>query len=139
MKRVLMLGLVCLWFAGCLRAQRAFEGFFTSSELNVRCQLNLYADSVAVPGMEGDVCYGYLEGALNGMWVILRVDALKGSRASVRAVSDQGIDAQNLELSVTDEGLSVRLMGDINMKGVKGRKYVKLPKPFTLERMGSRR
>lgn len=126
--------LIC---CGALAAQRPYEGYFYNSELNIRSQLNLYADSISVPGLDMETCYGFLQGSLNGMWVILRVEEMGEKRAVVRAVSDRGGDGQDMEISLTDERkLSVKLKGDLEMKGVKDGKYVKLPKSFLLERMG---
>jgi len=121
---------------GSLLAQRPYEGFFYNSELNIRSQLNLYADSIAVPGLDMETCYGFLQGSLNGTWVILRVEELGDRRAVVRAVSDRGSDGQDLEITFSDQQLTVKLKGDVEMKGVKEGKYVKLPKTFQLERMG---
>ena len=50
-------------------------------------------------------------------------------KALVRMISDIGIDAQDVELSLTDEGnLQLRLVGEQNMKAISQRKYVKMPK-----------
>lgn len=121
---------------GALPAQRTYEGYFYNSELNIRSQLNLYADSIPVPGLDMETCYGFLQGSLNGTWVILRVAEMGERRAVVRAVSDRGGDGQDLEISLSGQLLTVRLKGDMEMKGVKEGRYVKLPKSFTLERMG---
>lgn len=128
-----------LVMAGCASvcaAQRQWEGYFFNEALNVRAQLNLYADSIAVPDLDMETCYGFLRGSLNGTWVILRVKELDERRAEVRAVSDRGGDGQDLELEATDSTIVVKLAGATEMKGVKGGKYVKLPKSFELRRMG---
>ena len=116
-------------------AQRPFEGFFTEDELELRCQLNLYADSIPVPGLEMDSCYGFIQGKINGTWVILKIKELDEKSALVRAVSDRGSDGQDVRIVLTDSGVSMSLVGDNNMKAISGKKYVKMPKPFRLERM----
>ena len=116
-------------------AQRPFEGFFMEDELELRCQLNLYADSIPVPGLEMDSCYGYIQGKINGTWVILKIKELDEKSALVRAVSDRGSDGQDVRIVLTDSGVSMSLVGDNNMKAISGKKYVKMPKPFRLERM----
>ena len=118
-------------------AQRPFEGFFTNDELDLRCQLNLYADSIPVPGLEMDNCYGYLQGKINGTWVILKVKEMDEKSALVRAVSDRGSDGQDVKIVLTESGVSMTLVNDNNMKAISGKKYVKMPKPFKLERMQS--
>ena len=118
-------------------AQRPFEGFFTNSNWNIKMQLNLYADSIDVPGLELEQCYGYLKGDINGMWVILKVSELKdGNKAIVRAVSERGGDAQDIEFRKEDNGdLILDLKGDTELRGVVAGKRVKLPKNLRLERM----
>lgn len=111
-------------------AQRPFKGQFINEELKIRMKLNLYNDSIPVPGLELDSCFGFFQGSINGTWAILKVIKIEDNRAEVRAVSDRGSDAQTLELTLTDKGLGVRQLNDSNMKGVAGRKYVKLPKIF---------
>ena len=118
-------------------AQRPFEGFFTNDELDLRCQLNLYADSIPVPGLEMDNCYGYLQGKINGTWVILKINEMDEKSALVRAVSDRGSDGQDVKIVLTESGVSMTLVNDNNMKAISGKKYVKMPKPFKLERMQS--
>ena len=118
-------------------AQRPFEGFFTNDELDLRCQLNLYADSNPVPGLEMDNCYGYLQGKINGTWVILKIKEMDEKSALVRAVSDRGSDGQDVKIVLTESGVSMTLVSDNNMKAISGKKYVKMPKPFKLERMQS--
>lgn len=136
MKRFLLL-LAVAATAACVHAQRPFEGFFFNEELRVKAQLNLYADSIEVPGLELERCYGYLQGGINGMWVVLSVKHATDTEALVRAVSERGGDAQNIELRVnSDGGIDCRLRDENNIKGVKNGKYVRLPKPFVLQRMG---
>lgn len=121
--------------AVAMSAQRPFEGFFTGDELELRCQLNLYADSIPVPGLEMDSCYGYIQGKINGTWVILKIKELNEKSALVRAVSDRGSDGQDVKIELTEEGVSMRLVDENNMKAISGKKYVKMPKPFLLQRM----
>lgn len=140
MKRLhLILTIVILTFtiSNTVSAQRTWEGYFTNTDLNLRVQLNLYADSIDVPGLDMETCYGYLQGNINGTWVILRVKEMSHTSALVRAVSERGSDGQDIEFTLDQGNLSIKLKGDIELKGVKNGKYVKLPKPFLLERMKS--
>jgi len=139
MKRIcLILSLAVAAFceSDTVMAQRVWQGFFTNTELNLRVQLNLYADSIDVPGLDMETCYGYLQGNINGTWVILRVKELTKTTALVRAVSERGSDGQDLEFELQGDDLYLRLKGDVELKGVKNGKYAKLPKPTVLERMG---
>lgn len=109
-------------------AQQQFKGSFINEELKIRMKLNLYNDSIPVPGLELDSCYGFIQGNINGTWAILKVMEIDGERAEVRAVNDKGSDAQTLVLTLTDKGLELKQVDDNNIKGISGRKYVKLPK-----------
>ena len=135
MKRILSV-IVVLTLALTCKAQEAdstlFKGSFVNTELKLNCLLNLYKDVISVPGMEMDQCYGYINGSLNGMWVILKVQKLEGNKALVRAMSERGEDAQNIEIIATEDGITMRQVDGANMRGVANSKYVKLPKiiPF---------
>lgn len=138
-------------FAVCsLHAQRPFEGFFTNAGAEMKCQLNLYESNIPIPGLELDSCYGYIDGKINGVWVILKVYEVGETKALARAISDKGADAQDIELEwvgapaeeATDAAqkdvagtLVLRQVKGTNIKGVDGRKYVKLPKDIIFERM----
>ena len=39
-----------------------FKGKFKNAELNIQCQLNLYDEAIEVPGLELEMCYGFLQG-----------------------------------------------------------------------------
>lgn len=116
-------------------AQENFKGNFINNELKVKLAMNLYEKNIPVPGFELDSCYGYLQGNLNGCWIILQVKSIDTNKAMVRAVSEKGSDAQDLLFTYNENGtIVVRQQKDANIKGVKGRKYVKLPKDIVFEK-----
>ena len=125
---VLAMTFVCLASFAQESDSTVFKGTFINSELKIKCILNLYEDAIPVPGLEMDKCYGYLDGNINGMWVILKVQKMEDKKAVVRAMSDRGDDAQSFELVRTDDGISLRQIDGANMKGIANNKYVKLPK-----------
>lgn len=133
--RAIIILKVCMVLCSSVRAEEPFRGLFTCEEFAVSCQLNLYASDIPVPGLEEELCYGYLKGRLNGTWMILRVKELADSEALVRAVNDKGSEAQDLRLTLTPTGVELRQVDGNSMKGVEGKKYVKLPKPLILRRM----
>lgn len=135
MKHRLNLFLLSLLVATGCWAQSPFQGTFFNKELNIHAKLHLEAKDIPVPGLELDSCYGYLQGNLNGSWVILRVKSIDEEKAVVRAVSERGADAQDLEIRSTEEGISLKQVGGSYIKGIEKRKYVKLPKPFVLKRI----
>ncbi|MBR3454488.1 MAG: hypothetical protein IKH26_04110 [Bacteroidaceae bacterium] len=110
-----------------------FKGKFKNAELNIQCQLNLYEEVIEVPGLELETCYGFLQGQINGCWMILKVKEIQGDAAVVRVVSEKGSDAQDLKLKVTEQGLEIQ-QTEGYIKGIQGRKYVKLPKSLLLNK-----
>lgn len=132
MKKALSLFLA-LAVSTMVMAQSTFKGTYSNNELNIRARLNLEAKDIPVPGMEDvDSCYGYFQGNLNGSWYILRVKSKDETKAVVRVACDRGDNAEDVEIRLTENGISVRQIGDNYMKGIAKRKYVKLPKPFYL-------
>ena len=111
------------------KAQAAFKGVYRCDTLAATLTIDLTAPTISLPDLDFDETYGYMKGQLNGTWVILKVTKTDKKKALVRMISDIGIDAQDVELSLTDEGnLQLRLVGEQNMKAVSQRKYVKMPK-----------
>lgn len=131
MKRTL-LSILAMLMTVVLFAQSPLNGTYYNRELNIRLKLNLDASNIPVPGLEVDSCYGYLTGNINSMWVVLKVKKNEGNKAVVRAMCEKGDNAQDLELILDDDKITVKQIDDAFIKGIKDRKYVKLPKPFTL-------
>lgn len=115
-------------------AQRPFDGLYRNDELDINAELNLYEKNITVPDADDEKCYGYLRGNLNGVWAIMKVIDLDEKKATVRLVNDLGFEAQTVELTcnAANDVITVKLVKDNNMKAVKDRKYVKLPKAFDL-------
>ena len=110
---------------------KEYKGTFYNKDYHVRMRMNLEKMDIPVPGMEDlDSCYGVITGQINGMWLLLKVIEKSDKKAVVRAVSERGADAQNMEVQLTEDGISVRLTGGTYLKGVAKNKYVKLPKPM---------
>ena len=111
------------------KAQEAFKGVYRCDTLAATLTIDLTAPTISLPDLDFDETYGYMKGQLNGTWVILKVKKTDKKKALVRMISDIGIDAQDVELSLTDEGnLQLRPVGEQNMKAISQRKYVKMPK-----------
>ena len=73
------------------------------------------------------------QGQINGCWMFLKVKDINEDTAVVRVVSEKGSDAQDLKLKVTAESLEIQ-QEDGYIKGIKGNKYVKLPKTLVFTR-----
>lgn len=115
-------------------SQLNFKGNFVNEELQIRLALNLYEDNIPVPGFELDSCYGYLQGRINGVWIILQVTTVDQDEAHVRAVSERGGDAQDLLMTFDGGKIFVRQIKGACIKGVSERKYKKLPKDMVFEK-----
>ena len=139
MLKIRVLGALFLIFAFTLSivGQEPFNGQYLNNDLKIKLMLNLYKNNIPVPGFELDSCYGYLQGSLNGSWIILKVKSVDANRAEVRAVSERGSDAQDLLLVYNNEGgtIIISQQKEANIKGVKGRKYIKLPKDMVFEKL----
>lgn len=114
--------------------ENTLNGMFYNEERHIQLKLNLDAKNIPVPGLEVDSCYGYVRGNVNGMWVILKIKNRSEKRALVRAISERGADAQDLDLQLTDEGVILRQVNGAYIKGIADRKYVKLPKELLLSK-----
>lgn len=123
-----------------LFAQRPFEGYFLNNDLDISCRINLYADSIPVPGLETDSSYGYIQGRINGTWILLKQKEASREHILMRAVSDRGSDAQDIEFVLGEDGqIIMRQVDGAYIKGIDKRKYVKLPKNVVLSRMGGKK
>lgn len=127
MKRITILILLLVGVFSLAGAQ-TFKGHFVNDEFKIQMVLNLYADSIEVPGIDDEMCYGYINGNTNGTWVILKVISVEKEKAVFRASCDNGSDSQNVELTLEDGKLVMRQLKDAYIKTVADRKYVKLPK-----------
>lgn len=115
-------------------SDKVFNGSFFNKDYSINMKLNLYESNIPIPGLELDSCYGYLQGALNGTWVVLKVKSIEGDVAVVRAASDRGSDAQDVEFTITDNGVDMRQLDGASIKTVAKGKYVKLPKVVSFEK-----
>lgn len=109
-------------------AQEMAKGSFLDEKRMIRIEINLKESDVPVPGLEMECCYGYIQGNINGTWAILKVKKLDEKMALVRAVSDKGDVAQDIEFTFTEDGFTMKQVGDSFIKAIENRKYVKLPK-----------
>lgn len=131
MKRLIL----CIFsmFSFCLSfAQSPLNGTYFNKDLFIRMKLHLDAADIPVPGLELDSCYGYINGNINSMWVILKVKKTEGNKALVRAMCEKGDNAQDIELVLEEDKIIMRQVDDAFIKGIKDRKYVKLPKLIEL-------
>lgn len=133
MKRTI-LSIITMLSMTCAFAQSALNGSYFNKDLYIRIHLNVDKADIPVPGLELDSCYGYIQGNINSSWIILKVKKNEGNKAIVRAMCEKGDNAQDLELTINETELSIKQIGDSYIKGIKDRKYVKLPKTIILNK-----
>lgn len=132
-RKLLLVGMMIM-VPAVLSAQDAFKGKYRNTDFNFVLTFDLTEEKIDVPGLEGlETCYGYFQGNLNGTWIILKVKKLDENKAVVRVACDRGNDAEDIELTVTESGLSFT-QEEGCIKTIKDNKYVKLPKVIELKR-----
>ena len=99
----------------------------TSKEEGVRMKLDLYEESVDVPGMDvfGPM-HGFLGGKIYGVWMVTSFSIKNDSTAIIRFSNDLGSDTQECILKHKWEG-------GVAVKKVVDRKLVKIKNLHTFE------
>jgi hypothetical protein len=91
--------------------------------------MNLYKESITVPGMEmfGSQ-FGYMNGNIYGTWIVTSCKIENEKTASAHFSNDAGSETQNVLFTIQPDGTYI--MQNTNrsvLKKVVGRKLVKLP------------
>ena len=123
-------------FVGSAAAQQKPDGPFkcivTNQEHNVFLRLNLYEETIPIPGQDilGNT-FGYLKKTTDSrVWIITGVDISKdGKKASLEMVNDYGSEDLNAELTITNDSTYVlRQLEGSTIKVAGKNKWIKLPK-----------
>lgn len=117
---------------GMLAQEKSFQGVFHNEEQDLVLNMNLYEESVGIPGQDilGKV-YGYVKKNTDSrVWIIMGVTFAEDKKsAELDVVNDYG--SEDLKASISydaDGGYTLRQLEGSTMKvAVKG-KWVKLPK-----------
>ncbi len=114
-------------------AQEVFKGTFHSREEKLNLVLDLYQESVEVPGMEmfGPM-HGYLNGNVYGVWTVTSANVKDARTAVLRLSNDLGSETQEVRLTQTNDStyLFEQVDGVVIKKVVK-KKLVKIPSKIT--------
>lgn len=128
MKRKLMflIGCVCSLLAV---AQQTFKASLSCKEENLQLTIDLYEESINVPGMEmfGPM-HGYLSGNVYGIWTITSAKIINENSALIRLSNDQGSETQEVKLTKNNDQYVFEQVDGVCIKKVEGRKLVKIPK-----------
>lgn len=113
-------------------AQEEFKCYIENKEYSVFMQLNLYEETVKIPGQEifGET-YGYLKKTTDPrVWMITGVKINEKERkATLEIVNDYGSEDLTAELLILDDGsYQLRQLEGSTIKVAGKSKWIKLPK-----------
>lgn len=120
-----------------LLAGNPFRGTFASKELGLKMVIDLYAETVEVPGLE---MFGPLNGYINGTgmyrtWYVSTIKQTDDEKAIVHFSNDLGSETQTVELTMKgDSLLHFRTVGSCVMKKAVGKKLVKIHTDFDMQK-----
>ena len=109
-----------------------FKCIVTNQEYNVFLRLNLYEETIPIPGQDilGNT-FGYLKKTTDSrVWIITGAEISKdGKKASLEMVNDYGSEDLNAELTITNDSTYVlRQLEGSTIKVAGKSKWIKLPK-----------
>lgn len=135
MKHFLTLILIALCFGSSLLAQGPWKLKLYCPEESVRLHIDLYEESIEVPGMEmfGPM-NGYLNGNVYGVWTVTSFKIQDDKTATLRLSNDLGSETQKATLTQQSDSLYLlHLDGLCVIKRVVGKKLVKVPVDFKMQ------
>lgn len=138
MKRVFISILAALLMAPVmLFGGEPFRGTFVEKNLGLKLVIDLYSESVDVPGME---MFGPLNGYINGTgiyrtWYVSKIRRCDENKAIVHFSNDLGSETQPVELTLNGDSLIHfrEIEGSVMKKSV-GKKLVKMQSDFVMKR-----
>ncbi|MBO6124727.1 MAG: hypothetical protein J6P55_02560 [Bacteroidaceae bacterium] len=135
MKRILFLFFIALSLSSTVMAQGPWKLKLLCPEENVRLHIDLYEESVKVPGMEmfGPM-NGYLGGNIYGVWTVTSFKIQDDKTATLRLSNDLGSETQKATLTQQSDSLYLLHLDGVNVvKRVVGKKLVKVPIDFKMK------
>ncbi|MBR3514128.1 MAG: hypothetical protein IKO12_06900 [Bacteroidaceae bacterium] len=137
MKRIIRILAIAL-LSTSLTAGNLFKGRFKNIENQLNLHIDLYEESLSVPGLE---MFGPMHGYVNGqgvynVWYITKVELKGEDKAVIRVSNDLGSEAQAIELTfLNDSTLHFKQIEGNVIKKVVGKKLQKIPVEMTLQRV----
>ncbi len=131
--------LLCILSFNALSAQsdqNIFKGTFWNEENRIRIVLNLYEESIRIPGYDFlGMTNGYLSGNVYGTWLLTSFHIDNENQATLRFSDDRGADSQTVILTrQADSTFVYATSGGNAIRKVVGRKLVKIPSNMTFRR-----
>lgn len=111
----------------------------TAPEEKINLTLDLYEESIEVPGMEAfGPMNGYMDGNIYGVWYVVGFDIKDDRNATVTIANDLGSEDQKLSLTQnTDSTWQLKFLGHNAVKRAEGKKLVKIPSELKMEKAPS--
>jgi hypothetical protein len=133
MKKII-LSLLSL-YSFLLQAQGPWKMNLLCPEEDVRLHINLYEETIEVPGMEMfGPQNGYLGGNIYGVWTVTSFKIQDDKTATLKLSNDLGSETQKVTLiQQSDSVYTMRLDGTNVVKRAVGRKLVKVPSEFRMK------
>lgn len=132
---IVMALLLCLTtFAQSETPDTPWKCKLNSTEGGVKFIIDLYEESVNVPGMDmfGPM-NGYLGGNIYGVWMVTSFKINSDKEATIRISNDLGSETQECILTQeNDTTYNLKLKGGVCVKKVVNKKLVKIPNSFTM-------
>lgn len=135
MKRILFLFFIALSLSSTVMAQGPWKLKLLCPEEDVRLHIDLYEESIKVPGMEmfGPM-NGYLGGNIYGVWTVTSFKIQDDKTATLRLSNDLGSETQKATLTQQSDSLYLLHLDGVNVvKRVVGKKLVKVPIDFKMK------
>ena len=107
----------------------------TSPEEKINLTLDLYEESIEVPGFEAfGPMNGYMDGNIYGIWYVVGFDIKDDKHASITIANDLGSEDQKLTLTQNaDSTYQLKFLGYNAVKRAQGKKLVKVPSEFKMK------
>ena len=128
MKKIATLALMFLVTAACI-GQQPWKLQLTSPEEKINLRLDLYEESIEVPGFESfGPMNGYMDGNIYGIWYVVTFDIKDDRHATITIANDLGSEDQKLTITQnSDSTYQLKFLGYNAVKRAQGKKLVKIP------------
>jgi len=135
MKHFLSFFMIKVCFASVLQAQGPWKFKLHCPEEDIRLHIDLYEESINVPGMEmfGPM-NGYLGGNIYGVWTVTSFKIQDEKTAMLKLSNDLGSETQKVTLTQQSDSIYLLHFDGTNVvKRAMGRKLVKIPSEFKMK------
>ena len=136
MKQFLFVFCIAVSLASSALAQGTWKLSLHCPEENVHLYLDLYEESINVPGMDmfGPM-NGYLGGNIYGVWSVTSFKIQDDKVATLRLSNDLGSETQKATLTQQSDSLYILRFDGLNVvKRAIGKKLVKIPSEFKMRK-----